>query len=32
MPRPVVNLGPGRPLLWLKPAIRAWAETSGRIK
>jgi glutathione-regulated potassium-efflux system ancillary protein KefG len=25
MPRPVVDLGPGRPKLWLRPHIRAWA-------
>lgn len=24
MPRPVVNLGRGRPRLWLRPAIQAW--------
>jgi predicted DNA-binding transcriptional regulator AlpA len=24
MPRPVVNLGPNRPLLWLRPEIEAW--------
>ena len=25
MPRPVVDLGPGRPKLWLRPHVRAWA-------
>ncbi len=25
MPRPVVNLGRGRPMLWLRPAIEQWA-------
>lgn len=24
MPRPVVNLGPGRPMLWLRPEIERW--------
>ncbi len=27
MPRPVVDLGPGRPRLWLRPEIDAWART-----
>jgi predicted DNA-binding transcriptional regulator AlpA len=28
MPRPVVNLGPGRPMLWLRPEVERWhAET-----
>ena len=26
MPRPVVNLGPKRPLLWLRPEIEAWSR------
>lgn len=26
MPRPVVDLGAGRPRLWLRPEIEAWAE------
>lgn len=26
MPRPVVNLGPKRPLLWLRPEIEQWAR------
>jgi predicted DNA-binding transcriptional regulator AlpA len=25
MPRPVVNLGPGRPMLWLRPEVERWA-------
>jgi len=25
MPRPVVNLGRGRPMLWLRPEIERWA-------
>jgi glutathione-regulated potassium-efflux system ancillary protein KefG len=24
MPRPVLDLGPGRPSLWLRPAIERW--------
>jgi predicted DNA-binding transcriptional regulator AlpA len=24
MPRPVLDLGPGRPRLWLRPQIQAW--------
>lgn len=24
MPRPVVNLGRGRPKLWLRPEVEAW--------
>jgi len=24
MPRPVLDLGPGRPKLWLRPAIEEW--------
>ncbi|WP_040495593.1 hypothetical protein [Ilumatobacter nonamiensis] len=26
MPRPVVDLGNGRPRLWLRPAIMEWLE------
>ncbi|MFL5322478.1 MAG: hypothetical protein ACJ790_22655 [Myxococcaceae bacterium] len=26
MPRPVLNLGAGRPSLWLKPAITKWMK------
>jgi hypothetical protein len=25
MPRPVLDLGPGRPRLWLRPQMQAWA-------
>lgn len=25
MPRPVLNLGRGRPMLWLRPEIEKWA-------
>jgi glutathione-regulated potassium-efflux system ancillary protein KefG len=25
MPRPVLNLGRGRPMLWLRPEIERWA-------
>ena len=28
MPRPVVNLGPGRPMLWLRPEIERWQTQS----
>jgi hypothetical protein len=27
MPRPVIDLGPGRPRLWLRPQIQAWLTT-----
>ncbi len=27
MPRPVIELGPGRPRLWLRPEIQAWVRT-----
>lgn len=27
MPRPVIDMGSGRPSLWLRPAIEAWAQT-----
>ncbi|MEM7274208.1 MAG: hypothetical protein AAF547_14085 [Actinomycetota bacterium] len=30
MPRPVVSLGPGRPSLWLRPAIQAWHAARHR--
>jgi predicted DNA-binding transcriptional regulator AlpA len=30
-PRPIVNLGRGRTLLWLQPEIVAWARATGRI-
>jgi hypothetical protein len=26
MPRPVLDLGPGRPKLWLRPHVCAWAD------
>ncbi len=29
MPRPVVDLGPGRPNLWSRRAIEEWAESEG---
>jgi glutathione-regulated potassium-efflux system ancillary protein KefG len=32
MPRPVVNLGRGRPMLWSRVAIEKWARETGRIK
>jgi len=32
MPRPVLDLGPGRPRLWLRPHIDAWmARRPGRL-
>jgi hypothetical protein len=30
MPRPAVDLGPGRPRLWLRPEIVEWARKTGR--
>ena len=30
MPRPVLDLGPGRPKLWLRSQVRAWAESRLR--
>jgi len=30
MPRPVVDLGRGRPRLWLKPEILAWIRDRNR--
>jgi glutathione-regulated potassium-efflux system ancillary protein KefG len=30
MPRPVVDLGRGRPRLWLRSEITAWAKVRGR--
>jgi hypothetical protein len=30
MPRPVLDLGRGRPRLWLRPELAAWADASGR--
>lgn len=30
MPRPAVDLGPGRPRLWLRPAIERWAAARRR--
>ena len=30
MPRPVVDLGPGRPKLWLRPEIEQWAARRAR--
>ncbi len=32
MPRPVLDLGAGRPRLWLRPAIRRWARERLRAK
>jgi glutathione-regulated potassium-efflux system ancillary protein KefG len=30
MPRPVVDLGPGRPRLWLRPEVERWARQRER--
>lgn len=30
MPRPVIDLGPGRPRLWLRPQIVTWLTVRGR--
>jgi hypothetical protein len=30
MPRPVLNMGRGRPCLWLRPEIVKWAKQTGR--
>ena len=27
MPRPIVDLGPGRPRLWLRSEVETWART-----
>ena len=32
MPRPVVDLGNGRPRLWLRQDILRWAKSVGRLK
>ncbi len=32
MPRPVVNLGRGRPLLWLEPEILSWAQARQKAR
>ena len=32
MPRPVVNRGNGRILLWLRPEVHEWAKKTGRTK
>jgi len=31
MPRPVLDLGPGRPRLWLRPEVETWARKTGRL-
>ena len=31
-PRPVLNLGRGRTLLWLRPEIQLWAQKTGRAR
>ena len=32
MPRPVVNLGGGRTLLWIRQDMEAWAQRTGRLR
>ena len=32
MPRPILDLGPGRPRLWLRQEIVGWAKAVGRVK
>jgi hypothetical protein len=31
-PQPVVDLGRGAPLLWLRPEVEAWARKTSRLK
>jgi predicted DNA-binding transcriptional regulator AlpA len=31
MPRAVLDLGPGRPRLWLRPEVETWARRTGRL-
>jgi predicted DNA-binding transcriptional regulator AlpA len=31
MPRPVVKLGKGRTLLWLRSEVEAWGRSTGRL-
>ena len=30
MPRPVIDLGPRRPRLWLRPEVESWARKRAR--
>ena len=30
MPRPVIDMGRGQPMLWLKPEILEWTRKTGR--
>jgi glutathione-regulated potassium-efflux system ancillary protein KefG len=32
MPRPAIDLGPGRPRLWLRQDIEAWGRRTGRLR
>ena len=32
MPRPVIDLGPGRPRLWVREEVRAWAKSRQQSK
>jgi glutathione-regulated potassium-efflux system ancillary protein KefG len=31
MPRPVLDLGPGRPCLWLRPSIERWHDSQAAL-
>jgi glutathione-regulated potassium-efflux system ancillary protein KefG len=31
MPRPVIDLGPGRPRLWLRSQMLGWMRDQGRL-
>jgi hypothetical protein len=31
MPRPVLDLGPGRPRLWLRPQVERWMVDRARV-
>lgn len=32
MPRPIIDLGPSRPRLWLKPDIESWIARRGQVR
>jgi glutathione-regulated potassium-efflux system ancillary protein KefG len=32
MPRPVIDLGPKRPRLWVRKAVEGWARATGRVQ
>jgi predicted DNA-binding transcriptional regulator AlpA len=31
-PQPVIVMGKGRCMLWLRPEVEAWARATGRLK